>query len=141
MTKAVVQARLLSGRYRSDKLISHFSPGSSPNCTICPEEVFGTIEHLLVDCSALKDVRKQNESSLNSSSSISEQSKNIIKQYLTLSTDATVQLLLDCSVLPEVIISLQIGNKHVIEEIFRFTRNWCYSMHQRRMQLKGIWTN
>ena len=101
----------------------------------------GTIEHFLTECSALKDVREQNETILHSSSNISDQSKTIIKQYLTSSTDATVQLLLDCSVLPEVIISLQKGNKCVIEEIFRFTRNWCYSMHQKRMQMKGIWTN
>ena len=45
--KAIVQAKMVSGRYRTDRLVRHFYPDSDGNCSICPENVPGTIEHIL----------------------------------------------------------------------------------------------
>ena len=56
--------------------------------------------------------------------------------YFSLPTKLNVQLLLDCSVLYEVI---SLNDISIKEEIFRFTRTWCYSMHRQCLQLQGKW--
>ena len=66
VTKAVIQARFLSGRYRCEKLTTHFSAGSSPNCSICDDETVGSIEHILTFCSALSDIRTEHLKALDS---------------------------------------------------------------------------
>ena len=59
VSKAIIQARLLSGRYRSDELLSHFLPGNSPTCSICTSQSVGSIEHLLLECPALYNTRSR----------------------------------------------------------------------------------
>ena len=141
VTKAIIQARLLSGRYRSEQLSSHFSPGSSPFCSICSDSSIGSVEHILIKCSALAVVRTKHLKHLDQRLDISTDSKALIQSYFNQSSDSTIQLLLDCSVLPEVILSNQNGKSYIMEEIFRFSRSWCYAMHEARMKLQGKWKN
>ena len=141
VSKAVIQARFLSGRYRCEKLTSHFtSTKSSPLCSICPDGSIGSVEHILLFCSALEDVRSQLLANLQKNESISKETKQIIQFNFTLSTSTKVQLLIDPSVLPDVIRETQNGNYDLIEEMFRFTRNWCFSIHRQRLKLQGKWT-
>ena len=139
VSKAVIQARFLSGRYRYDKLSSHFVSGGSPICTLCSNGSIGSIEHLLQECNVLQNKRSLLINNLKSNNTISDTSKNIIFKYLSLKNDSTIQLILDCSVLPEVIKAKQDENENILEEIFRFTRSWCYTMYQQRLQLQGKW--
>ena len=56
--KAVVQARLLSGRYRTDMLCRHWSDNSDGWCVLCPGlNKQGDESHMLASCDALKDKR------------------------------------------------------------------------------------
>ena len=142
VSKAVIQARFLSGRYRCETLTSHFSTGkTSLQCSICPERSIGSVEHILLFCSALKNVRTLLLSNLQQNESICDQTKQIIQSYSILPTSSQVQLVLDPSVLPEVRRETQKGNTYIIEELFRFSRNWCFSMHKQRLKLQGKWTN
>ena len=114
----------------------------SRQCSICPERLTGSIEHILLFCSALKDVRKQLLMNLHKNTNFCDKSKQIIQLYFTRATSSQVQLVVDPSVLPEVINEIQKGNNNnVIEELFRFSRNWCFSMHKQRLKLQGKWTN
>ena len=72
--------------------------------------------------------------------SISNQSKILIQTYMQKPTNLTVQFLLDASVLPDIIIAIQEGGANILQEIFHFTRSWCYAMHRKRMQLLGRWS-
>ena len=57
--KAVISARMLSGRYRTDYLSRHWSNRNpSGYCTLpgCVEQI-GSLEHLLLYCPALADAR------------------------------------------------------------------------------------
>ena len=138
VTKAIIQARFLSGRYRCEKLTRHFTPGSSPNCSICDGESIGSIEHILTSCDALSDIRSQHLQKLDTIK-ISNQSKTIIETYMSKITNLTVQFLLDVSVLPDTITAIQDGGAEILREIFHFTRSWCYAMHRKRLQLQGRW--
>ena len=55
------------------------------------------------------------------------------------STNKLVQFLLDCSVLPEVIKSVQIHGDHILGDLFYLSRNWCFSLHKQRMENLGKW--
>ena len=66
---------------------------------------------------------------------ISEYSKALISDiFLSGNTTEIVQLLLDCSVVPA-IISAQDRTGNTLSEIFKFTRSWCFTIHQRRMKI------
>ena len=55
INKSIIQLKMLSGRYRSDKLLSHFHPTNSPKCQLSCDSPnsFGDLPHLLVHCSSL----------------------------------------------------------------------------------------
>ena len=57
--KAVIQARMLSGRYVTEKLSRHWTDNSSGLCTLpgCTGLDVGSLEHLLLFCSALSEAR------------------------------------------------------------------------------------
>ena len=80
--KAIIQAKMLSGRYWTDRLARHFQPGSDGCCSLCPEIEQGTIEHLLVQCTSLKEKREQLLKNLSESSNMSDISKSIILQVI-----------------------------------------------------------
>ena len=120
LSKAVIQAKLLSGRYRSDRLLRHFSKDQDGFCKICSLNCEGTIEHLLVECVALSEHRQQQFHALKERDDISEVSKELIHIFSQKGTTDFTQLLLDCSVIPEVISASQIDIS-ILHEIFKFT--------------------
>ena len=118
VTKAIVQARFLSGRYRCEKLTSHFSTGSKSECSICHDDSIGTIEHILTSCNALTDIRSKLVNAIESNDRISNQSKILIQSYMSSTTNTKVQFLLDASVLPDIISAVQNEGNNILQEIF-----------------------
>ena len=58
--KAVVVARMLSGRYRTDHLVRHWSKTNPTGlCRLpgCTGDMIGDLQHILLYCPALKDTR------------------------------------------------------------------------------------
>ena len=98
ISKAIVQAKLLSGRYRSDRLLRHFDKTLTGDCSLC-QDSDGSIEHLLLLCPSLSQCRNQQLNMLRNSE-YSDKAKEIILAASKQSVLEFVQLLLDCSVLP-----------------------------------------
>ena len=92
VAKAIIQAKFLSGRYRSESLICHFSRGNSPNCSICPEKPVGSIEHILTMYSSFLPIRSLQLKHLSDSTSLSTITKGIILNYFQKSTDMITQI-------------------------------------------------
>ena len=63
---------------------------------------------------------------LNTHPLYSDKAKEIVIAISDKSVHEFVQLLLDCSVIPQVIAASQSGNSKVLCEIFKFTRTWCF---------------
>ena len=129
ISKAIIQGKLLSGRYRTDKLLGHFSNNNTGVCSMCDLGCEGSIEHLLVFCPSLTQCRQNSFKMLEQSDYFSDTSRTIIFDAYSKPVTNFVQLLLDCSVLPEVISTCQTSNKQVLHEIFKFTRTWCFLMY------------
>ena len=59
--KAVIQAKMLSGRYVTDKLSRYWTQNKAGICSIptCTGQDIGSLEHLLLFCPALSDARER----------------------------------------------------------------------------------
>ena len=130
---------MLSGRYRTDRLLRHFSD-SNDSCALCHQQVPGTIEHLLAQCPTLTHTTNQLLLKLQQSTDIRDTAKTLITESFN-SVKSTTQMMLDCSVIPSVISAKQKEGNSLIQELFRFTRSWCYSLHKSRLKLLGRWRN
>ena len=104
--KLVLQMKMISGRYRSDRFVRHFIPGSDGNCTLCSENVPGNIDHILVECVSLSDVREQLFLVLDDN--LSDITKSLTLKVINSGNKKDlVQFLLDCSANPDVISATQ----------------------------------
>ena len=94
----------------------------------------------------LKSTTSNNWVTSNSNSlsirSFSDLSKTLILDAInSLNIEVAVQFLLDCNNYPNVISAIQMCGPVITEELFRFKRSWCYSIHRTKLKLQGRWTN
>ena len=131
LTKAIQQARLLSGRYRTEYLCRHWSKNRGGYCLSisCKEkQIPETIEHILVDCGAYAQLRKQllylwHRTSRPIVLSLATEALGSSRNFL-------IQFLLDCSVLTQIIMTTQCCGSVIMEGTFHLTRTWCFSIHR-----------
>ena len=140
---ATQQARLLSGRYRTAALTSHWSDTSgacklSPSCNTTEDT-----SHFLKHCSALQTTRENLFSFTDSYSDSHPLIASIIQKYCKRGTECRLfcQFILDCSVLPEVIIAVQTNGQVILHHLFNITRIWCYALHRERLKILNKWRN
>ena len=138
LSKAIQQARFLSGRYRSAELMKHWSKDKNGFCLApkCSNKV-ENIEHILVHCLAYSECKRQLYGLW-----LSTPNKVVLKlvlEALSSETEYLVQFLLDCSVLPSVIKATQLHGPDLLHELFYLTRSWCFSVHKQRMKILGRW--
>ena len=140
VNKAIVQARLLSGRYRCDWSCRHWSRTNKDGfCVLCPDENFpGTVEHMLVSCPALQEKRLFLKNHWDQLSCEDVPLRKLLRSKLSSSPQELVQFLLDPSAVPEIIAGCQQGH-FKLDTLFSLTRTYCYALHRRRCQLAGIW--
>lgn len=141
--KACCQARMLSGRYRTCWLSRHWSGDSTgkcslPSCSLSPTP--GTLPHILTECEDLQPARQRVFSLWSDYMRDNPILLPVIRRY-TIGPDATnlVQFLLDCTVLPDVILLSQLHGESVHDSLLYLTRTFCFSVHKARLKLLGKW--
>ena len=134
VAKAVIQCRMLSGRYRVNKLVSHWTVSGSIYCPAhtC-NQIPETLEHLLLHCPAYEESRLKvlQKISLVQYHPIS----CLLRTFLSGTTVYKVQFLLDVSVLPKTILLVQSFGESLLTPLFSFTRSWCYTVHRHRLEI------
>ena len=140
--KAVITARMLSGRYPTDKLQRHWSQNQSGFCLLpeCAQsESLGTLEHLLLYCTALKNTRRN---LFKLAYEVASESPHLYRTLLNtlLSGKETeiMQMLLDCTTMPSIISLTQLVGPATRDRLLYFGRTWCYTVHRERMKLIGL---
>ena len=138
VTKAVQQAQLLSGRYRTEQLATHWSKNKEGFCLVgsCMQEV-ETVSHMLITCPAFLETRKR--LCVLWLSSPDPHVLLLVIEALTGSPNNLLQFLLDCSVLPSVILATQRHGFSILQKLFYLTRTWCFSIHRKRLKILGRW--
>ena len=139
--KAVIQAKMLSGRYVTDKLSRYWTQNKAGICSIptCTGQDIGSLEHLLLFCPALSDARESMVELWQAVATEHQELHSIIYSVLSGQTVETfVQFLLDCSCFPAVIRLKQNSGLQLVSRLFYLTRSWCHSMHRSRMNKLGL---
>ena len=141
VNKAITQARMLSGRYITDQLARHWTQNKAGKCLLpgCTQPNIGSLEHVLLECSALNSTRQKMVSLCFNVGNEYLPVKNIIEEALsTKDYKHLMQFLLDCSSLPAVVTLQQVCGSECFYPLFYATRTWCYSIHRKRMDLLGL---
>ena len=136
VTKAVIQLRMLSGRYRTAMLTRHWSFNNksgfcqAPSCT----EVQETLDHLLISCPYYTQTRGKLVRLWTSCKNTSI--LHLVSSVLGGPPQSLIQFILDASVHPAVISMSQIYGPEPLQIIFHLSRSWCYSVHIQRVKLQ-----
>ena len=138
VTKAVQQAKFLSGRYRTESLCSHWSSNKGGFCLspTCSNQI-ETIDHILVHCQAYSTTRDKLTRLWLSSPNPKVQ--ELASQALASPPAYLIQFILDCSVIPLVITATQHDGTDILDSLFHLTRTWCFAIHRERMKIYGRW--
>ena len=141
--KACIQARMLSGRYRTCWFSRHWLRDSDGSCslpTCCLNPTPGTLTHILTQCPDLGPARLRVFHLWADYLKDKPFLLNVIRKY---TVDASpllqVQFLLDCTVLPDVIKLKQQHSNSVYDSLLYLTRTLCFSVHKTRLKLLGKW--
>ena len=142
--KAVVQSRMLSGRYRDDRLSRHFTTNTSGRCLLCqaddvPDPPVGDLHHLLLHCPSLSSRRSLLAEYWTDRTENSPVCRAFVEDFQTKSEKYKMQFILDCSVIPSIVAATQIHGDSVQMIIFRITRTYCYSIHRERLKKLNRW--
>ena len=142
ISMATVQARMISGRYRTEMLCSNWSKNTSgccllsTECKLIPED----IPHILANCAALQETRHSlKKFTTVKCRSLTSVTRQLIDRFCTPSSPKFIQFLLDCSVLPEVISAVQQEGADVLFSLFGITRTWVYTLHKDRLKQLNRW--
>ena len=139
--KATVQAKMLSGRYRTEKLCRYWSQNRSgfclaPTCQEVPED----LDHILILCPTLSETR----TNLHHMWTVKTEPNPALQTFVTSITSSTtstqVQFILDPCVFPEVIQLGQIFGQAIILHILYLTRTYAYYMHRQRLIFKDAFS-
>ena len=134
VAKAVVQARMVSGRYRTRQLTSKWGDGQSSFCPLpeCDSQT-ENLEHVLIHCPSYSEVRSSIvlKWKANHNTAVA----HFISYVLTQPHVYLMQFLLDATSLPDTQRLISIHGSDILPIIFSLTRTWCYSIHRERLQL------
>ena len=138
VSKALIQLKMLSGRYRIAALTKHWSSDKSGCCPApeCPETE--TLQHLLLDCHFYNQTRLKLRRLWESTSNPTL--LMLLLEILGSSPTTQVQFILDASVNPKVILLVQNYGQDILLPLFHLTRTWCYTLHRERMKLLGAFS-
>ena len=139
---ATIQAKMMSGRYRTERLCRHWSKNKDGFCLLSSScaETIEDIPHILSTCTALTATRdKLLDFTVQYSHSVPTIAPLII-EHCTPASPNFCQFLVDCSTIPDVILATQTPHGiDVLFHLFNITRTWVYTLHKERMKLLGRW--
>ena len=141
---ARVQCLMLSGRYRTEVLRSHWSVSGSVACRTpaCQgEQMAEDIEHILEVCGSLVLTRNK---LLDFTTNYCWKHEigfvvPMIRTYCSPTHRLYSQFMLDCSCIPDIISATQAHGQIVLHHLFSITRVWCYCLHRDRLRALGLW--
>ena len=141
VNKAIIQAQMLSGRYRTESLCRYWSanPGGFCLLKLCLNTK-EDLTHILITCPALDNTRSRLVSFFKQYAVKNNVIHNMVTTFLE-STDLAyrTQFLLDCSTIPEIILLKQNHGFYILNHLFYLSRSWCYSIHRERLRQLGKW--
>ena len=140
VSKAVTQARFLSGRARVESLTRHWDVNNKEGiCPLCKmvQPTIGTIEHVLLSggCPALVEARLSMLSFIQAYMVSRPHLFPLFQSCWGLNDTLTMQFILDCSVIPLIIKEAQESQEPILKELFYVTRTYVFKICVTRRRL------
>ena len=142
VTKATIQAKMLSGRYRTELLCSHWSTNTNGWCLtpLCIGlNLKEDLEHILVYCPSLAITRKNLQNFTVKYARANPILYQILSVYCNPCHPQFCQFILDCTCFPEVIAISRLYGSTLLNKLLYIGRTWCYSLHRNRARLLNRW--
>ena len=141
VVRATVQARFLSGRARVESLTRHWDNTNREGyCLLCKDlnPVLGTMEHLFLSggCPALAEARLSMLSFFAAFMVPRPYLLPLVKACWDVNKSLSMQLLLDCSVIPIIISETQRSEFPVLKDLFYLTRACVFKIYSERDYLR-----
>ena len=126
-SKSTVLARMASGRHRTEALCRHWSTNRNGFCRAptC-HEVYGTLEHQLATCPALKAVREKLYSMWLERSAMFLPMHSTIRNVLKSDASIITQFILEPLAFPELLTSYNIHGNRFIQQLSYLTRTFAF---------------
>ena len=141
VNRSLVQALMLSGRYRCGALTRHWdkTDGSCLLSVVC-KGVIEDIPHILKSCPALAVTRiNLLDFTKRYLTDLPDQMKFHLESLFHPDHSNFCQLLLDCSPIPSLISLTQHLGPSILGHIFYLSRIWVFALHRERLKMLGIW--
>ena len=134
VSKLIVQLKLLSGRYRTERLCQFWSDNREGVCLFntCLGQS-DTVDHIVSVCPALQHVRDRMENMWHSKTKSYPALQSLIGKMFCLPSLQRTQFILDPSSinLPQRVNT----NDPVLPALFKISRNFCHFINKQRMKL------
>ena len=140
--KAVVQARMGSGRYRTCWLRRHWAEKESGACRVpgCSGDTPGTLLHLATgQCPGLAAATAAAAQHWCNYTGEFPFLLPLLQEYARADPNVFLGFLLDPSTQPPVISLAQEVGRPVIDQLCHLTRTWLFMQHKERLKKLGLW--
>ena len=140
INKTIILARMMSGRYFTEKLCRFWSENRQGYC-MAPtcHEVIGDLEHLLLHCPALHVTRINLQQMWLVRSQVLPPLHDVVKCVLAAPEPVRMSFILDCAAMPPIITLYQTHGMEVLRLVLHMTRTFAYGIHRRKQILIGRW--
>ena len=140
INKSVILARMMSGRYRTERLCRFWSENKNGYCLLdsC-HQVLGDLEHLLLHCPGLQGTRNNLEKMWFEKTAVLPPMQAYVVQVLASPEDLRMNFILDCTAVPEIITLYQTYGIAVLDLALYLTRTYVYVLHRKKLILTGKW--
>ena len=142
VVKATVQARMLSGRYRTCWLRRHWSGDATGHCRVpgCTPNTPGTLVHLATgQCVGLTAAVVAATTHWSSFLSSHPHLLPLLQEMARAEPEVFLAFLLDPGTQAPVLVLAQVHGREVVDHLFHLTRTWLYTLHVERFRRLGLW--
>ena len=137
VSMAMIQAQLLSGRYRLGSLTRHWKTNYDGHCLLSTEcaDSLEDIVHFLQLCPGLDTTRKELRKFTELyASNLNDLPSSLLLKLASIDNPSFCQFMLDCSAMPEVISLCQQSSDDILGHYFNVTRIWIFKLHRERQK-------
>ena len=142
VVKATLQARMVSGRYRTCWLRRHWSGDASGHCRVpgCTPGTPGTLLHLATgQCAGLRAAVVAATTHWSSFLPSYPHLLPLLQEMSRAEPEVFLAFLLDPATQAPVLALAQVQGREVVDQLYFLTRSWLYTLHRERFRKLGLW--
>ena len=139
--KSTVLARMASGRYRTEALCRHWTSSNRQGFCTAPtcSQVLGDLEHLLIVCPALDNVRSRLQQMWLEKSVQFPQLHSFLRLIFDQTPSVQTQFIIEPMAFPSIVSLLQFHGQPLMNQLMYLTRTYAFYIHREKKRILGLW--